>query len=164
MTGPADDEGHELVIERTFAAPRDTVWRAMVDHFAEWWCPQPWTTEVVALDWRAGGPFSVILRGPEGEAHPVVGVLLDHVPGERFVFTNMLDAAWTPQVPQPVGIVGTFELADAGDGRTRYRASAAHWSAADRDAHDQMGFAAGWGACADQLEAVAKRLAENDDA
>jgi uncharacterized protein YndB with AHSA1/START domain len=31
-------------------------------------------------------------------------------------------------------------------------------------AHDEMGFAHGWGICADQLEEVARRLAETADA
>ncbi|MDB5677777.1 SRPBCC domain-containing protein [Sphingomonas bacterium] len=160
MSQPA----HELAIERTFAVPRDAVWRAVVDHFTEWWCPRPWTSEIVALDWKSGGRFSITMHGPDGETHPGDGVLLEVVPGERFTFTNMLDAAWNPQDAQPVGIVGTFEFADAGDGRTAFRSSARHWSEASRKAHAEMGFAEGWGVCADQLEEVARKLAETADA
>lgn len=160
MTRPA----HELAIERTFDAPRDAVWRAVVDHLPEWWCPRPWTSEIVGLEWKSGGRFAITMHGPDGETHPGEGVLLEVVPGERFVFTNMLDAAWNPQSAQPVGIVGMFEFADAGGGRTTFRSSARHWSDADRKAHDDMGFAQGWGICADQLEEVAKRLAASADA
>ncbi|MEO5939052.1 MAG: SRPBCC domain-containing protein [Sphingomonas sp.] len=160
MSQPA----YELAIERTFAAPRDAVWRAVVDHLTEWWCPRPWTSEIVALDWKSGGRFAITMHGPEGEAHPGDGVLLEVVPGERFTFTNMLDAAWNPQDAQPVGIVGTFAFADAGDGRTAFRSSARHWSEATRKAHADMGFTEGWGVCADQLEEVATKLAETADA
>lgn len=160
MTQPV----HELAIERTFDAPRDAVWRAVTEHLTEWWCPRPWTSEIVALDWKDGGRFAITMHGPDGETHPGEGVLLEVVPGERFVFTNMLDADWNPQAAQPVGIVGTFEFADAGDGKTRFRSSARHWSAADRKAHAEMGFEEGWGICADQLEEVARQLTEKADA
>lgn len=160
MTAPA----YELAIERTFDAPRETVWCAVTDHLPEWWCPRPWTSEIVALEWRSGGPFSITMHGPDGETHPSDGVLLEVVPGERFVFTNMLDAKWNPQAAQPVGIVGTFEFTDAGDGKTAFRSSSRHWTEADRNAHDEMGFEQGWGICADQLEEVAKKLAATADA
>lgn len=151
---------HDLSIERTFDAPLDMVWSAITGHIAEWWCPKPWTTEVAALDWRSGGRFALTMRGPEGETHPVDGVLLEVTPRQRVVFTNMLTGSWAPASPQPVGIVGMFDLSDAGNGKTHYRATARHWSEADRIAHADMGFADGWGICADQLEAVAKRLAD----
>jgi uncharacterized protein YndB with AHSA1/START domain len=76
----------------------------------------------------------------------------------------MLDAAWNPQDAQPVGIVGTFEFADAGDGRTAFRSSARHWTEASMKAHADMGFEQGWGVCADQLEEVARKLTATADA
>jgi uncharacterized protein YndB with AHSA1/START domain len=155
---------HELAIERTFDAPRAAVWRAVTDHLAEWWCPRPWTSEIVALDWKNGGRFAITMRGPDGEAHGGDGVLLEVVPGERFVFTNMLGESWTPQDAQPVAIVGTFAFADAPGGGTRFRSSAKHASAEATEQHRAMGFEQGWGICADQLEEVARRLAETGDA
>ena len=155
MTGPDD----ELAIDRLIDAPRDAVWRAVVDHIEQWWCPAPWRAEATALEWRAGGPFAFTMHGPDGERHGGDGMLLEVVPGERFVFTNALGEGWRPQDAQPLAIVGCLTFADAGDGRTHYRASARHWSAADRQKHADMGFAEGWGACADQLEQVAKRIA-----
>ena len=160
MTAP----GHELAIERVFDAPVATVWRAMTDHIAEWWCPKPWSTEVVALDWRSGGRFALTMRGPDGSAQPGDGVLLEVVPERRIIFTNALNADWVPQAAQPLAVVGMFELSDAGGGKTHYRASSRHWSAEDRARHDEMGFAEGWGIAADQLEAVARGLTETADA
>ena len=49
----------------------------------------------------------------------------------------------------------TFE--DNG-GKTKYTALVRHWTVADRERHEQMGFHTGWGQCADQLAALAKRL------
>lgn len=155
---------NELAVERTFDAPRGAVWRAVTEHFTEWWCPRPWRSEIVALDWHSGGRFAITMHGPDGEVHAGDGMMLEVVPGERFVFTNMLGENWDPQAAQPVGIVGMFEFADAGSDKTRFRSSARHWSADDMKAHDDMGFAHGWGICADQLEEVAKRLTETVDA
>lgn len=155
---------HELAVERTFDAPRDAVWRAVTEHLSEWWCPRPWRSEVVALEWRAGGRFEITMHGPDGETHPGKGVVLDVVPGAHFVFTNMLDADWNPQAAKPLGVVGKFAFADAPEGKTRFRSSARQWSGDDMAMHAEMGFAEGWGACADQLEEVAKRLAENGNA
>ncbi|HZV67852.1 MAG TPA: SRPBCC domain-containing protein [Telluria sp.] len=42
----------------------------------------------------------------------------------------------------------TFE--DEG-GKTRYTARALHWTVADREAHEKMGFHEGWGTVTDQL-------------
>ena len=43
-------------------------------------------------------------------------------------------------------------------GKTRYVAKARHWNAEAKAKHEAMGFHAGWGQCADQLEALAKTL------
>lgn len=160
MTAP----GHELAIERSFDATVATVWRAITDHIAEWWCPKPWTTEVVALEWTPGGRFALTMRGTDGEVAPIEGVLLSVEPERRIVFCNALNADWQPQDAQPMAIVGVFELSDLGGGRTGWRASARHWSAEDAAKHEAMGFADGWGICANQLEAVAKSLNETADA
>jgi uncharacterized protein YndB with AHSA1/START domain len=48
-------------------------------------------------------------------------------------------------------VVVTFENED---GRIKYTARVLHWTAADRKAHQKMGFHQGWGQCADQLAAL----------
>ena len=39
-------------------------------------------------------------------------------------------------------------------GKTKYTARVLHWTVADREAHEKMGFHQGWGQCADQLVAL----------
>ena len=39
-------------------------------------------------------------------------------------------------------------------GKTRYTAQVRHWTVADREAHEQMGFHQGWGQATDQLETL----------
>ena len=50
----------------------------------------------------------------------------------------------------------TFE--DAGEGKTLYTARVRHWSVADKQAHEKMGFQEGWGIATTQLEALAQRI------
>lgn len=151
-------ERHDLVIERAIDAPPAAVWRAFTGHLGEWWCPRPWTTQVVEIDWRAGGRFATVMRDPDGGAYPDEGVLLEVVPERLVVFTNLLAAGWRPKVAQPFGFVATFTFTDLGDGRTGYRAGAAHASEADADQHRAMQFEQGWSTVAAQLEEVARRL------
>ncbi|MEO6215856.1 MAG: SRPBCC family protein [Sphingomonas sp.] len=143
---------HELSVTRLIDAPVELVWKVATERLAEWWCPRPWTAEIVEQDWRPGGRSAMIMRGPEGEEHPIEGVILEVTPGKRFVFTDAFKAEW---IPQTAFIVGVFEFADEG-GKTRYTASARHWSAEALAQHEVMGFADGWGKAADQLAELAE--------
>lgn len=48
-------------------------------------------------------------------------------------------------------VILTFE--DLG-GKTKYTALVRHWSVADREAHEAMGFEQGWGTATDQPAAL----------
>lgn len=152
-------EAHELRIERIIDAPLDAVWRAWTDHGGEWFCPRPWTAEVIEQDLRPGGRTAMVMRGPDGEENRLEGVFLEVVPRERIVSTDAFAAGWAPRGPFMVRI-DTFE--DMGDGRTRYAAAARHWTAEARASHEALGFEPGWNAATDQLAEVAKRLAAGD--
>jgi uncharacterized protein YndB with AHSA1/START domain len=146
---------HELSITRLIDAPVDAVWRAWSGHGDEWFCPKPWRAEFVEQELRGGGRSAIVMRGPAGEENRLGGVYLEVVPGERVVSTDAFTADWHPQQPFMVRI-DTF--ADEA-GRTRYTATARHWTAEACEQHRAMGFEAGWNAATDQLEEVAKRLA-----
>lgn len=145
-------ESNDLSITRLIDAPVDRVWTILTERLTEWWCPKPWTTEVIEMDWRAGGRSAMVMHGPNGERHAQEGVFLEVVPGKRFVFTDAYAAGWVPQTPFMTGV---FELADEG-GKTRYTATARHWTTEAKAQHEAMGFAQGWGAVADQLAALAE--------
>lgn len=143
---------HELSVTRLIDAPVDLVWRIATERLTEWWCPKPWTTEIVEQDWRPGGRSAMVMRGPEGEEHPMEGVFLEVTPGKRFVFTDAFKVGW---IPQTAFMVGWFEFADEG-GKTRYTAGARHWSEEALKQHEAMGFVEGWGKVAEQLAALAE--------
>ena len=144
---------HELSVTRLIDAPVELVWKIATERLTEWWCPRPWTTEVVEQDWRPGGRSAMIMRGPDGEEHPMEGVFLEVTPNRRFVFTDAFKAGW---IPQTAFMVGFFEFADEG-GKTRYTAGARHWTAEAKAQHETMGFADGWGKVAEQLAELAER-------
>ena len=152
---PASDR--ELVLTRLIDAPREKLFRAWTEPelMKQWFTPRPWTTPVIEVDLRPGGANLIVMRGPDGTEFPNRGVYLEIVKNERLVFTDAYTKAWEPaEKPFFTGII-TFE--DEG-GKTRYTARAVHWTVADREAHEKMGFHEGWGLCADQLAELAARI------
>ena len=145
---PASDR--ELVLTRLIAAPREKLFQAWTrpELVVKWFAPRPWSTSRAEMDVRPGGSSLIVMRSPEGQEFPNRGIYLDVVENERLVFTDAYTDAWTPSEKPFMTAVLTFE--DEG-GKTRYTARALHWSVADREAHEKMGFHEGWGQCTDQL-------------
>jgi uncharacterized protein YndB with AHSA1/START domain len=156
-TAPATSD-RELVINRIINAPREKIYRAWTEPelLKQWFTPRPWTTSVVETDVRPGGASLIVMRGPDGNEFPNRGVYLEVVPNERLVFTDAYTEAWEPATKPFMTVVLTFE--DAGAGKTNYTARVLHWTSADREAHEKMGFHAGWGKATDQLEALVGQL------
>jgi uncharacterized protein YndB with AHSA1/START domain len=117
--------------------------------------PMPWTTSHAELDVRPGGAATVTMRSPDGNDMPCPGVYLEVVPNQRLVFTDAYTSAWQPSQKPFMTVILTFE--DEG-GKTRYTARVRHWTVADRETHEKMGFHAGWAQCADQLTALVAKL------
>ena len=120
-----------------------------------WFAPLPWTTPVAETDVRPGGSNLIVMRSPDGNDFPNRGVYLEVVKNQRLVFTDAYISAWEPSEKPFMTVILTFE--DAG-GKTKYTATVRHWTVADRETHENMGFHKGWAQCADQLEAVARSL------
>lgn len=151
-----DNDGFELSVERVIDAPPEIVWQVWTERTEEWFCPKPWRVEITEQDLRPGGRSAMVMRGPEGEEVPLEGVFLDVVPGRRIVSTDAFKAGW---VPQNAFMVAVTEFEPDGGGRTRYRASARHWTKEAREQHEQMGFQQGWGKVAEQLAELAEAQA-----
>ena len=146
---------HDLSITRLIDAPVAAVWRAWTKDTGAWFCPKPWIAEFVTQELRAGGRSEIVMRGPNGEENRLEGVYLEVVPHARIVSTDAFTAGWRPAGPFMVRI---DDFADE-DGKTRYTATARHWTQEARDNHAAMGFEAGWNAATDQLEEIAKDMA-----
>lgn len=155
MTGIMEkprEELHELAVEIHIDAPPEKVWEIMTERQEEWWCPRPWHAKIDRQDRRAGGRCDMTFHGPDGERMPQNGIYLAYEPGRRFVTTDAVTADFVPHGPFMIGI---WEISPEGTG-TRYRASARHWTDEARKSHEEMGFAEGWRACAQQLKDLAE--------
>ena len=147
----------ELVLIRIFDAPPEKVFRAWTEPelIKQWFAPLPWITPQAETDLRPGGASLIVMRSPEGDDYPNQGVYLEVVKNERLVFTDAYTRAWEPSQQPFMTVVLTFEDIS---GKTRYTARVLHWTVADRERHEQMGFYEGWGQCADQLADLLKRI------
>jgi uncharacterized protein YndB with AHSA1/START domain len=155
MPTPADSasELHELLLTRLIDAPPAALFRAWTDPavIRQWFTPPPFTVSHAEADVRVGGSHLVVMRGPDGTEYPNRGVYLEVVPDAKLVFTDAYTSAWVPSAKPFMTVTLTFAAEGAG---TRYTARVLHWSAADREAHEQMGFRQGWGTATDQLQAL----------
>ena len=69
------DASRELIIRRTFDAPRAMVFRAWTEPqlLAQWSCPRGFTFTEQTGDLRVGGGFFARMRSPEGTEHRLRG-------------------------------------------------------------------------------------------
>lgn len=148
---------HELVLTRLIDASPEVLYRCWTDPelMVRWFAPAPWSTPRAESDPRPGGRSLIVMADPEGNEFPNAGIYLEVVPNRRIVTTDAYTEGW---VPSEKPFMTTIIEFTPEDGKTRYTATARHWSAEDKAAHEQMGFHEGWGQCADQLEALAKTL------
>jgi uncharacterized protein YndB with AHSA1/START domain len=159
----------DLILERTLDAPVELVWKAYTDpqHLKQWFAPKPYEITECELDLRPGGVFRIRMVGPDGfdTGHGTPGCVLEVVEGKKLTWTSALGPDYRPNEMGegcesfPMTAIVTF--ADAGNGKTAYKAVALHKDAKDRDTHEQMGFQDGWGTTAKQLEELAKSLSVN---
>jgi uncharacterized protein YndB with AHSA1/START domain len=159
-------EDLDLVLERELDAPWDLVWKAQTqaEHLKHWFAPKPYEISEAEVDLRPGGIFRIRMVGPDGfdTGHGGAGCVLEVVEGERFVWTSALGPGYRPaelgEGCESFPFTAVITLADAGNGKTLYRAVALHKNAADKETHEKMGFQEGWGTCASQLEEFAQSL------
>ena len=66
-------------LTRTFHAPRELVFKAWgsVDHVKRWFAPKPFTVPQATVDMRVGGPFELVMLGPDGVEHWVRGKFIE---------------------------------------------------------------------------------------
>ena len=122
-------------------APIAKVWEAVSTEtgIAAWFMPPIGFQPVVGNEFKLNaGPFGM---------SPCKVTAVE--PPHRLVFA--WDKDW----------IVAFELEEE-DGKTRYTATARHWTQEARDNHAAMGFEAGWNAATDQLEAIALTFAAAD--
>jgi uncharacterized protein YndB with AHSA1/START domain len=159
-------DANDLVLERTLDAPLDLVWKAYTspEHMKWWFAPRPYEITEMELELRPGGIFRMRMVGPDGfdTGHGVPGCVLEAVEKQKLVWTSALGPGFRPNATgegcESFPMTAVISFADAGNGKTAYKAVALHKDAADREAHEKMGFHDGWGTVAGQLEEYARGL------
>ena len=134
-----------LEIKRTFAAPRERVYRAFTDakQFALWFHPTTdYTTVVTRMDLRVGGAYRVEMHHKGGNIHTLAGKYKEVKPPEKLVFT------WSWERPDlPKETLVTVEFRDLGASTEIYLTHTNFTNLEDRNKHNE-----GWTGCLGQLE------------
>ena len=135
FTMPSD---REIVITRVFDAPRRLVFEALTkpEHVRRWWGLKSLTMVICEMDFRPGGTWRFVLRGPDGTNYGFRGAYREIVPPERVVSTFEFEG-----MPGHVSLE-TLTL-DEQNGTTKLTSTCLYQSAEDRDGHFNSGMEAG---------------------
>jgi uncharacterized protein YndB with AHSA1/START domain len=142
---PQPNDALALRLSRSFAAPRDRVFRAFTvpTQLAKWWGPKGFTVPACTMDVRAGGAWRTVMRSPEGKDHIVSGVYQEITPPERLVLTW----GWENEGVRGHETVVTIDLFETRGG-TRLELTQELFETEDsRNQHRH-----GWAGCLDCLE------------
>jgi len=152
VTTPSE---REIVMTRTFDAPRELVFEAMskVEHMREWWGPRGFTMPVCEMDFRVGGAYRFVQRGPDGDEYAFRGEFREIAPPERISWTFEFEG-----MPGNVS-VDTMELTEE-DGKTTITSTSIFDSVEQRDGMLQSGMESGAAETYDRLAELLEKLEE----
>jgi uncharacterized protein YndB with AHSA1/START domain len=142
----------ELTFTRVFDAPRDLVFRCMIEpeHLTHFWGPAGVSTPLdkISIDARPGGVFeSVMVNDADGSEYRLRVIYDEVVPPERL--------AWSDP---DTGMTTTSTFTDLGEGRTEVRIHQVRVPAPMRSPQAQAGFKTSL----DRFAAYLRRLASNE--
>jgi uncharacterized protein YndB with AHSA1/START domain len=150
VTTPSE---REIVMTRVFDAPRDLVFEAhsSAEHMSNWWGPRKYEVVSAEVDFRPGGKWRIVHRGPDGEEYGFHGEYREIVPPERITWTFVFEGA--PGEPA----VETLTLEEA-DGKTTLTATSVAPSKEQRDAVLESGMVSGAEETFDRLDEYLETL------
>lgn len=145
----------EIVLTRTFDAPRALVFKTMTDPalIPKWWGPHGYTTVVDKMDVRAGGEWRFVHIMPDGRQTAFHGAYREIAPPERLVYTFEWEG-----LPGHVS-TETIVFEEQG-GRTTLTNTVRFDSVEDRDGTLNSGMQKGAAETLDRLAAVLDDLAD----
>jgi uncharacterized protein YndB with AHSA1/START domain len=149
LTLPTD---REIVMERTFDAPRARVFEVYTDPklIPLWWGPRRYTTTVDKMDVRAGGVWRYISRGADGTEYAFNGVYREIRRPERLVSTFEFEG-----MPGHI-VVDTATFEERG-GKTKVTVTSRFESVEDRDGMLKTGMEEGAAETWDRLAELLRK-------
>ncbi|HEY3295285.1 MAG TPA: SRPBCC family protein [bacterium] len=146
VTLPSD---REVVMTRSFDAPRDLVFKAYVDPdlIPQWWGPKIYTTKVEKMDVKPGGTWRFVQRGPDGKEYAFHGTYQTVTPPERIVSTFEFE-------PMPGHVIIDTITFEEQDKKTILKTRALFQSVQDRDGMLNSGMEQGMAESMDRLAAL----------
>ena len=141
----------EIVVSRTFDAPRELVWETMSrpELLKRWlFGPPGWEMTVCEEDQRVGGRFRWEWKGPDAAAMTMTGEYREIVPPERCVRTESFEIGCIPQMGEQLA---TLILTEAGE-KTHLMITVLYPSKEARDAALASGMERGMAAGYDRLD------------
>lgn len=151
LTTPSD---REIVVTRTFDAPRDLVFEAHTscEHMKNWWGPRKYAFASCEIDFRPGGSWRIVHKTVDGpEEHGFRGEFREIVRPERIVWTFEWDG-----MPGHVS-VETLTLEER-DGKTTLTSASVYDTVEDRDGMLQTGMEEGMAESWDRLAEYVETL------
>ena len=138
----------DIVIKRTFDAPRDVVFEALTDPtvLAKWW-GGPDEVTVDRYEARHGGQWRFVSTDDEGGEWAFRGVYHDVVPSERVTYTFEFEG-------MPGHIALETVTLEESDGKTTYVSNSVFQTVEDRDGMVQSGMQSGAEASLDKLASL----------
>jgi uncharacterized protein YndB with AHSA1/START domain len=103
----SQNETYDVVVTRTFDAPKERVWRAWSDpdKVMTWWGPQGFTSPMCRMDFREGGTTLVCMRSEQGVELYNSWTYRSIDPMDRIEFVNgFADADGNPVGPAELGL------------------------------------------------------------
>jgi len=118
----------EVLVTRTFDAPRERVFKAFTDPnlIPLWWGPRYLTTTVEKMEVRAGGMWRFIQRDPAGSVYAFHGVYHEVSAPGRIVQTFEFEGT-------PGHVLMETDTLEEQDGKTRLTTQSVFQSVDDRD-------------------------------
>jgi uncharacterized protein YndB with AHSA1/START domain len=144
-----------IVMTRVFDAPPRLVFEAYSkpEHVSRWWGPGDHTLFVCEMDFRPGGVWRFVLRGPDGRERPFKGVYREIAPPDRLVYTFIYDVEGIRDHEAVETL--TFEWRD---GKTTLTNTVLHKTVEARDGHLQAGMETGASETLDRLAEVLRTM------
>lgn len=149
----AEPGKQEVIVEHTFDAPRDRVFKAYTDPelIPEWWGPEELSTTVDKKDFRPGGTWRFVQRDKDGNEYGFHGYYHEVDPPERLVYTFEYEG-----MPGHI-LLETVTLEEI-DGKTRVTDKSVFQTVEDRDGMLQSGMEEGANVSAERFEKVLEKL------